>query len=97
MAPDMLKILRIEIDGHFRGSRDVPKFGHWYAGDVPTAIFVGIRAAESLHRWRAVTRACKNRLEGKSWTTWKGDEAYNVYPIYDFRHARSGDRLGHAY
>jgi predicted phosphoadenosine phosphosulfate sulfurtransferase len=63
----------------------VLEFGHWYAGDVPTATFVGIRATESLHRWRAVTRARKSRLEGKPWTAWKGCEAYNIYPIYDWR------------
>lgn len=56
----------------------VRAFGHWYAADVPTAIFVGIRTAESLHRWRAVTRARKSRLEGKSWTAWKGVDRVGV-------------------
>lgn len=59
-------------------------FGHWYGGDLPTACMVGIRCAESLDRWRAITRP-KHRHEGLAWTTWKGRRLYNAYPIYDWR------------
>lgn len=75
----------------------VPAFAQWYAGDVATASLVGIRAAESLYRWRALTKQRKSRLEGRCWTTWKGGNVFNVYPIYDWRtddiwvyHARTG-------
>jgi len=65
----------------------VEHFGHWYSGDgkVATACLVGIRSNESLNRWRAIVRSRKSRLEGKSWTAWKGSTLFNVYPIYDWR------------
>ena len=59
-----------------------PAFAEWYAQRVPTASFIGIRAAESLNRWRAVTKARKSRLEGRAWTAWKGGEAFNhAHPV----------------
>lgn len=62
----------------------VPKFGAWYAGDVPTACFVGIRCGESLNRWRAITSE-KASHSGKAWTTAVAGNAWNVYPIYDWK------------
>ncbi len=47
----------------------IVKFGEWYSRDEPTATMVGIRAAESLHRWRAIVKKRKSRLEGKAFTT----------------------------
>lgn len=32
----------------------VPKFGEWYAGNMPAVCFVGIRASESLNCWTSV-------------------------------------------
>ena len=63
----------------------VEEFGRWYGGGEATACFVGIRCDESLNRWRAIVRSRKSRLEGKSWTAWKGGSVFNVYPVYDWR------------
>lgn len=60
-------------------------FGHWYSEDrLTTACLVGIRADESLNRFRTLI-AKKERWQGKQWTTWKGAALFNVYPIYDWR------------
>src|ERR1035437_7368709 len=61
----------------------VDDFGHWYGAGEPTACMVGIRADESLNRYRTLV-AKKERWENHSWTTGKGDNLYNVYPIYDW-------------
>lgn len=61
-------------------------FGKWYAGDKLTGGFIGIRADESLHRYRAITSAKKDlMLNGWKWTTKLSKYLYNVYPIYDWR------------
>lgn len=62
----------------------VEEFGKWYGGDDLTACFVGIRADESLNRYRTLV-AEKTRFKDKSWTTWKGEGVFNIYPIYDWR------------
>lgn len=62
----------------------VPEFGKWYGGNQLTACFVGIRADESLNRYRTIVRD-KSRYEDKGFTTWCGAGLYNVYPIYDWR------------
>lgn len=63
----------------------VPAFGHWYGGDTLAACFVGIRADESLNRWRTIAAGRKQSFEGHGWTTWVGKSLYNAYPIYDWR------------
>jgi predicted phosphoadenosine phosphosulfate sulfurtransferase len=61
-------------------------FGKWYAGDKLTGGFIGIRADESLHRYRAITSTKKDlMLNGWKWTTKLSKCLYNVYPIYDWR------------
>lgn len=65
----------------------VPEFGRWYGQGKATAIMVGIRAGESLLRWRTVTNAHKHMYANRQWTTWVGDGVYNVYPIYDWQTA----------
>jgi len=62
----------------------VPNFGHWYADGRSTACMVGIRADESLNRFRTLI-ADKTCMENKKWTTWVGGALYNIYPIYDWR------------
>lgn len=62
----------------------VPEFGKWYGGGKLTACFVGIRADESLNRYRTI-KADKSTFEGTQWTTWIGDGVYNIYPIYDWK------------
>lgn len=62
----------------------VPAFGEWYSRGQLTAAFVGIRADESLNRWR--TLVCeKTTFCGKRWTTKVTGPLYNAYPIYDWR------------
>ena len=62
----------------------VPQFGKWYGQMQLTACFVGIRADESLNRYRSIVRD-KSKYEDKGFTTWIGEGVYNVYPIYDWR------------
>lgn len=62
----------------------VPAFGKWYGQMQLTACFVGIRADESLNRYRTIVRN-KSRYEDKGFTTWLGEGLYNIYPIYDWR------------
>ena len=62
----------------------VPEFGKWYGRGNLTACFVGIRADESLNRYRTI-KGNKSTFEGLQWTTWIGDGVYNIYPIYDWK------------
>ena len=59
-------------------------FGRWYADGKTCACLVGIRADESLNRFRAVVNENKDTFDGLKWTTRKIDECYNCYPIYDW-------------
>lgn len=66
----------------------VPAFGHWYADGKLTACLVGIRADESLNRYRTLAWGAQGRkqtFDGLQWTTWVGGPLYNAYPIYDWR------------
>src|SRR5690606_33036001 len=63
----------------------VPAFGAWYGQGKKTACFVGIRADESLNRFRTIASSKKQTVEGKQWTTGVIDDVWNVYPIYDWR------------
>lgn len=74
----------------------VPAFNAWFGGGRSSASLVGIRADESLNRFRTLIMD-KTRFEGLSWTTWTGAGCFNAYPIYDWRtadiwtyHARTG-------
>lgn len=61
-------------------------FGKWYAQGELTAAFIGIRADESLHRYRAIVSQKKNlTYQGYKWTTKIDQFVFNVYPIYDWR------------
>jgi predicted phosphoadenosine phosphosulfate sulfurtransferase len=62
----------------------VVDFGSWYAKGEPTACFVGIRAQESLNRYRTLV-ANKEMWHGLRWTTAKPGNVFNVYPIYDWK------------
>jgi len=63
----------------------VPLWGEWYAGDKLTAGFIGIRADESLNRFRTVAIWDKVMHQGRRWTTYVTEKCCNVYPIYDWR------------
>ena len=61
-------------------------FGEWYSKGKNTAAFIGIRADESLHRYRAIT----SRKDGLMFNNWKwstkvSSKLFNIYPIYDWR------------
>jgi predicted phosphoadenosine phosphosulfate sulfurtransferase len=63
-------------------------FGEWYSeyGKYKTAAMVGIRANESLHRYRAiVSRKDGLMLNNWKWTTKVAKNLFNIYPIYDWR------------
>ncbi|KPK95806.1 hypothetical protein AMJ80_03600 [bacterium SM23_31] len=61
-------------------------FGEWYADDIDTAAFIGIRADESLHRYRAIAAEKKGLLfKNYKWTTKIKKHLYNIYPIYDWK------------
>lgn len=54
-----------------------------------TCILVGIRAQESLDRWRTIVsdrniNKYSNNGESIAWSTKMYDDVYNVYPIYDW-------------
>jgi predicted phosphoadenosine phosphosulfate sulfurtransferase len=61
-------------------------FGEWYSQGKLTAGFIGIRADESLHRYRAIT-SNKDGLthKGYKWTTRLNKNLFNAYPIYDWK------------
>ncbi len=60
-------------------------FSEWYSQGKPCANLIGIRAAESLNRFRAILNDRKEMLQGKQWTKKNTKHSYNVYPIYDWR------------
>lgn len=57
----------------------------WYSQGELTAGFIGIRADESLNRYRTIASDDKVTIGGKTWTTQVVPNVYNVYPIYDWR------------
>ena len=61
----------------------VPCFGEWYANGGECGAFIGIRADESLNRFRTVARD-KPTYGGKKWTTNVIKDCWNIYPIYDW-------------
>lgn len=62
-------------------------FADWYSNGVNTAAFIGIRADESLNRFRTIAINDKETFNNKRWTTKVvGTEcSYNIYPIYDWK------------
>jgi len=61
-------------------------FGEWYGGNNKTAAFIGIRADESLHRYRAITSYKYGKThKNYDYTSLVEENLYNVYPIYDWK------------
>ncbi len=60
-------------------------FGVWYGQGEPTCGMVGIRADESLNRFRTIASKTKERHNNKSFTTKVEENLYNLYPIYDWK------------
>jgi predicted phosphoadenosine phosphosulfate sulfurtransferase len=63
----------------------VPEFGRWYGQGKPCCCFVGIRADESLNRFRTMANLNKKRHELGMWTTEVCPNVYNAYPVYDWK------------
>ncbi len=63
----------------------VPLFGEWYGGEQDTACLVGIRADESLNRFRTIASKDKERHQDSNFTTKVIDGLYNIYPLYDWK------------
>lgn len=67
----------------------VPAFADWFSQGKKTACVVGIRADESLNRFRTIRNEHKIPYDGHMWTTKlfpdTEKEIYNVYPIYDWQ------------
>lgn len=64
----------------------VPLFGEWYGGDEASCAIVGIRADESLNRYKTIAVFKKqDTIRGTSWTTKTTNTSYNAYPIYDWK------------
>lgn len=63
----------------------VPEFGEWYSEGKSCACLVGIRADESLNRFRSIASEKKITHGDNQWTTQVTDNVFNVYPVYDWR------------
>jgi predicted phosphoadenosine phosphosulfate sulfurtransferase len=64
------------------------EFGNWYSDGKSCAALIGIRADESLNRFRAIMNKDKKMYDGKFWTKnkyVKNENVYNCYPIYDWK------------
>lgn len=61
------------------------KFGEWYSQGKRTACLIGIRADESLNRYRAIMNDKKQMLSDHKWTKKNMEHVYNCYPIYDWK------------
>lgn len=61
-------------------------FAKWYASTHKgTSIcMVGIRADESINRYRAYANVRKTLMKNSQWTTKLSPDLYNAYPIYDW-------------
>lgn len=62
------------------------EFGEWYSRQKKgkTICLLGIRADESLNRYRAYANDRKTIMLGNQWTTKMGENWWNAYPIYDW-------------
>ncbi len=62
------------------------EFGDWYSRQKKgkTICLLGIRADESLNRYRAYANDRKTIMKGNQWTTKMGENWWNAYPIYDW-------------
>lgn len=68
----------------------VPRFNEWLSKDIATAFLVGIRADESMNRYKAVRKSAtikKCAWNNIQWSSKfkKKDKSVSFYPIYDWR------------
>ncbi|MFV3077504.1 DUF3440 domain-containing protein [Niveispirillum fermenti] len=64
------------------------RFSLWHhqkTGAGRTCILIGLRAEESLDRWRTIVSDRNiHKFQGRPWTTKVYENVYNAYPIYDW-------------
>ncbi len=62
------------------------EFAKWYGRthQGTSVCLVGIRADESINRYRAYANVRKNLMKSSQWTTKISDRMYNAYPLYDW-------------
>jgi len=88
-TPPMESITDIKYFPFFRVGMEfeefVPEFGEWYSNGENTACLVGIRADESLNRFRTIASNKKIRFQEKQYTTKVTENVFNLYPIYDWK------------
>lgn len=60
-------------------------FAEWYSQGKTCANLIGIRASESLNRFRAILNDRKEIFQGQMWTKKNTEHVFNCYPIYDWR------------
>lgn len=73
----------------YEGQKDYEvqdNFSAWFSSKYGnTAVVIGIRATESLHRYRAIKSERKvNGYKNKKYIVSKNDVTHNTYPIYDW-------------
>ncbi len=90
--PDMDYI--VNIDNHpfgdaFKENMEYSEFwdmfAEWYSQGKKTANLIGIRADESLNRFRAIMNDKKEMDQGMQWTKKNTKNVYNCYPVYDWK------------
>lgn len=62
----------------------VKYFGNWYGNGGKTACLLGLRATESLNRYRSMVRGDKEKYKNLNYSTKVINNTYNFYPIYDW-------------
>lgn len=60
-------------------------FPVWYSRGKSTCSLVGIRADESLNRYRTIASRKKEKYQDFQWTTKLTENIYNAYPMYDWK------------
>lgn len=65
----------------------VCQFANWYQikKGSNVAILIGIRADESLNRYKTIKNKKKAKYQDKPWTTQMQNNIYMAYPIYDWK------------
>lgn len=87
--PDYPIIKNPEYYPFFKDGMEFEEFvvlwAEWWAGDEMSAVMVGIRADESLNRFRTICTFEKETYLGKRFTTGISENVFNIYPIYDWK------------
>lgn len=84
LGPEQFDFLTPEMSDYAFQER----FSLWYhqkQNAQKTCVLVGIRADESLDRWRTIASDRNiNKYKGQPWTTKVYENVYNAYPLYDW-------------